>query len=108
MKILLDECVTKKLKAHLTEFEVRTLNDMGWSGLRNGTLLKAAVEQEFDILLTVDKNLPYQQNMLRHNITVVVLDVKRNKISHLLEVLPLFKEQVSSFQKAQVYRIKKG
>ncbi len=108
MKILLDECMTKKVKAHLLEFEVHTLNDMGWSGLKNGTLLKVAVEQAFDILLTVDKNLPYQQNMLQHNITVVVLDVKRSKISQLLEVLPLFKEQVFSFQKAQVYRIKKG
>jgi len=57
MKILLDECVTRKLKRHLIEFEVRTVVEMNWSGLKNGNLLSAAVMDEFDILLTIDKNL---------------------------------------------------
>ncbi len=43
MKILLDECVTKKLKRHLTEFEVATVVEMNWSGLKNGKLLSVAV-----------------------------------------------------------------
>jgi hypothetical protein len=63
MKILLDECVTKKLKQHLTEFEVKTVVEMDWSGLKNGHLLSAAVEEKLDILLTIDKNITYQQNM---------------------------------------------
>jgi hypothetical protein len=54
MKILLDECVTRKLRQHLTEFEVKTVVEMGWSGLKNGSLLTAAIEDEFDILLTID------------------------------------------------------
>ena len=63
MKILLDECVTKKLKRHLTEFEVRTVVEMNWSGLKNGNLMKVAVEESFDVLLTIDNNLEFQQNV---------------------------------------------
>ncbi|MCU0424517.1 MAG: hypothetical protein MUF71_02705 [Candidatus Kapabacteria bacterium] len=105
MKILLDECVTKKIKAHLQEFEVYTLNEMGWNGLKNGNLLKAAIKQQFDILLTIDKNLPYQQNTLQHEITIVVLDVKRSKIQNLVELIPKFKAQLKQFEKTRVYRI---
>lgn len=57
MKILLDECVTKKLKRHLTEFEVKTVVEMNWSGLKNGNLLNEAIKEKFDILLTIDKNI---------------------------------------------------
>ncbi|MGI8668838.1 MAG: hypothetical protein ACR2J3_03210 [Aridibacter sp.] len=55
MKILLDECVTRKLKRHLTEFEARTVVEMNWSGLKNGNLLSEAVAEDFDILLTMIK-----------------------------------------------------
>ena len=54
MKILLDECVTKKLKRHLDGFDVQTVVEMGWSGYRNGTLLRAAVKAQFDLLLSID------------------------------------------------------
>ncbi len=63
MKILLDECVTKKFKSYLTEFDVKTVVEMNWSGLKNGNLMKVAVEEKFDGLLTIDKNLSYQQNI---------------------------------------------
>ena len=63
MKILLDECVTKKLKRHLPEFEVKTVVEMNWSGLKNGSLMKVAVEENFDVLLTIDNNLEFQQNV---------------------------------------------
>ncbi len=59
MKILLDECVTKKLKAYLPDHEVYTVTEMGWSGLFNGKLMTKCVENHFDILLTVDKNILY-------------------------------------------------
>ena len=65
MKILLDECVTKKLKRYLSDFEVRTVVEMGWSGYRNGKLLNTAVLEHFDIVLSIDKNMVYQQNMTK-------------------------------------------
>ena len=63
MKILLDECVTKRLKPHLSKHEVITVTEKGWSGLKNGQLMAAASADEFDILLTIDKNLQHQQNI---------------------------------------------
>ena len=95
MKILLDECVTKKLKRHLTEFEIKTVVEMNWSGLKNGRLMNVAVEENFDVLLTIDKNLEHQQNMNKYEIAVVVLDVEKSKVDYLLELLPQFKEQVN-------------
>ena len=104
---MLDECVTKKLKRHLTEFEVATVVEMNWSGLKNGALLSAAVTDEFDILLTIDKNLEHQQNMNNYEIAVIVLDVEKSKINFLLELLPQFKERVGEFEKGKVYLIEK-
>ncbi len=107
MKILLDECVTRKLKRHLIEFEVRTVVEMNWSGLKNGNLLSAAVMDEFDILLTIDKNLEHQQNMNDYKIAVVVLDVEKSKVDFLLELLPQFNKRVGEFEKGKVYLIER-
>jgi hypothetical protein len=107
MKILLDECVTKKLKRHLTGFEVKTVVEMDWSGLKNGKLLSSAVVENFDILLTIDKNLEYQQNMSNYEIAVVVLDVEKSKVDLLVELLPKFKERINNYEKGKVYLIEK-
>ena len=61
MKILLDECVTKRLKAHLISHDVSTVKDQGWTGLKNGELMAAAAEKRFDILFIIDKNIQRQQ-----------------------------------------------
>lgn len=103
MKILLDECVTRKLKSHLTEFEVNTVVEMNWSGLKNGNLMRKAIEEGFDILLTIDKNLEYQQNLNQYPLSVVVFDVKRSKIEYLHELIPDFKSKVNSFEKGKAY-----
>ncbi|MBZ0204631.1 MAG: DUF5615 family PIN-like protein [Ignavibacteria bacterium] len=63
MKILLDECLPRKLKFHLIEYDTFTVGEKGWANLKNGSLLKAAIDDNFDILLTVDKKLKYEQNM---------------------------------------------
>nr|MBA2329369.1 DUF5615 family PIN-like protein [Flavisolibacter sp.] len=56
MKILIDECVTKRLKQHLKEYEVFTVTQMHWNGLKNGKLLTECVSNNFTIVLTIDKN----------------------------------------------------
>jgi len=63
MRILLDECVTKKVKTALSDFEVFTVFDMGFSGLKNGQLLQKAQENQVEIILTIDKNMDHQQNI---------------------------------------------
>jgi hypothetical protein len=62
MKVLLDECVPRKLRRELPEHEVLTVMEQGWSGIKNGKLLALAAP-EFDVFLTIDQNLKYQQNL---------------------------------------------
>jgi len=54
MKILLDECITKRLKIHLDEFDVFTIRELNLSGIKNGTLMSYCTENNFDVLLTID------------------------------------------------------
>ena len=61
MKVLLDECVTKRLKPYLAGFEVFTISEMKWNGVENGELMALCVDNNFDVLLTIDKNLMFQQ-----------------------------------------------
>ena len=107
MKILLDECVTKHLKPYLTDHEVRTVREMDWSGIKNGKLLSLCVDNYFDILLTIDKNLQYQQNLDKYPVTVVVLNSFTSDIEELITFLPFFLKQLSGFDKHKAYLIKK-
>ena len=106
MKVLLDECVTRKLKSRLPDFEVYTVTDMNWNGLRNGNLMRVAIEAGFDVFLTIDKNLEFQQNLKNHDLIVVVFDVMLNKIQFYEALLPAFRELLPTFTKGQAYRIK--
>jgi predicted nuclease of predicted toxin-antitoxin system len=107
MKILLDECVTKRLKKYLEEFEVFTVRELGLSGIKNGKLMTYCVENQFDILLTIDKNLMYQQNFDKYPVTIVVLNCFTSKIEELITFLPSFKSQVETLQKHKAYIIDK-
>ncbi len=107
MKILLDECVTKRLKNHLEEFEVLTVRELGLSGVKNGKLMTYCRENNFDILLTIDKNLMYQQNLYQYPVTIVILNCQTSKIEELVTFLPAFKLQIATFQKYVAYVIEK-
>jgi len=107
MKILLDECVTKRLKEHLKEFEVVTVSEAGWSGIKNGMLMSLCVENNFDILLTIDKNFVNQQNISKHKLTIVVLNSPTSKLEALLLFLPSFKVQLDKFEKSRAYVVER-
>ena len=107
MKILLDECVTKRLKKHLEEFEVYTVRELELSGIKNGKLMKYCVENSFDILPTIDKNLMFQQYLDTYPVTIVLLNSLSSKIEELVTFLPSFKLQVDKLQKHQAYIIDK-
>ncbi len=107
MKILLDECVTKRLKKHLDTFEVFTVRELNLGGTQNGKLMKFCVENNFDILLTIDKNLMYQQNLEKYPVTIVVINSLTSKMEELVTFLPSFKTQVDMFQKHKAYIIDK-
>ncbi|WP_299287408.1 DUF5615 family PIN-like protein [uncultured Mucilaginibacter sp.] len=107
MKILLDECVTKHLKPHLNGFEVFTVREMQWSGIKNGKLMSLCVSSNFDILLTIDKNLQYQQNLDKYPLTIVVFNSYTSKAEELISFLPAFREKLSKFKKHKAYVINK-
>ena len=95
MRILLDECVTKQLKSYLQEFEVFTVREMGWGGIKNGNLMS----------LCVEKNFPHQQNLEKHQLTIVILNSFTSKIEELITFLTRFTEQIKGFKKYQAYII---
>jgi predicted nuclease of predicted toxin-antitoxin system len=66
MKLLLDENLPKKLKLDFPEHEVYTVTDKSWNGIKNGELLKLLLQENFDALLTFDKNLQHQQNFKKY------------------------------------------
>ena len=99
MRILLDECLPRDLKLHLTGYQSQTVQEVGWSGKKNGSLLDLA-EEQFDVLLTVDQGFPYQQVLTKRRIAVVILAAKSNKLEHLLPLIPMLDRRLRSFTSA--------
>lgn len=88
MRLLLDENLPKRLKPDFPTHEVFTIRDMGWNGIKNGELLKRMLADDFDALLTFDKNLQYQQNFKKYTITVFVLSARVNTYEVLSKLSP--------------------
>jgi hypothetical protein len=107
MKVLLDECVPRKLRRELAEHEVLTVTERGWSGIKNGKLL-ALAETQFDISLTVDQNLKYQQNLKALNIEVVLLVARNNRLKTLLPLMPEVREALENIQTGDFIRVGGG
>ena len=100
MRVLLDECLPRRLKRELVGHDARTAPEMGWASKRNGELLALAVGQ-FDAFLTADRNLSYQQDVSSFDIAIVVLVARSNRFEDLrtlspriLEILPLAKRRM--------------
>lgn len=81
-RVLLDECLPRKLKREFIGCEVFTVPEMGWSGKKNGALMQVAREQ-FDVFVTADQNLRYQQNLAYADMAVIVLAAPNNRIESL-------------------------
>jgi hypothetical protein len=107
MKVLLDECVPRKLRRELAEHEVHTVTERGWSGIKNGKLL-ALAEVEFDVFLTVDQNLKYQQNLKAFNIGVVLLVARNNRLKTLLPLMPETREALENIKAGEFIRVGGG
>ena len=87
MKVLLDECVDSRLAPHLGALDVRTVAEQGWGGITNGKLLALAAA-EFDVFITVDRNLSFQQHLPKFDIAVVLMIAKTNRVNDLVELVP--------------------
>ncbi len=107
MKVLLDECVPRKLRRELAEHEVRTVTEYGWSGVKNGKLL-ALAEAEFEVFLTVDQNLKYQQNLKAFNIGIILLVARNNRLKTLLPLIPEAREALENIKAGDFIRLGGG
>jgi len=87
MRVLLDECVPRGLRADIPGHEVKTVAEAGWSGVNNGELLRLAASQ-FDILITVDRNLEYQQSFAGLSLAVIVVHAPSNDVAILRPLMP--------------------
>ena len=104
MKLLLDESLPRPLKYDLSEFYVKTVPEMGWSGRDNGDLLGLA-SKEFDLFVTTDKNIEYQQVIENYDIAIVVLDAVTNRYKELIKLLPSLTEIIHTFEKGKIHKI---
>jgi hypothetical protein len=87
VKVLLDECVDRRLARDIVGHEVRTVPEAGWAGLKNGELLNRAQEQ-FEVFVTVDRNLPFQRDLSAFSIAVIILRTPTNRLDDLRALVP--------------------
>jgi hypothetical protein len=89
MKVLIDECAPRVLKHSVTAggHECLTVQEAGWSGKENGELLTLA-ESDFDVFLTLDTSLRYQQNLAERRIAVVIIHAQSNRLVHISPLFP--------------------
>jgi hypothetical protein len=104
MRILLDECVPKRLKHEFSAHEVWTVPEMGWAGTKNGALLCIAAEH-FDVLLTTDRNLVLQQNLVTVRLGIIVLHAPSNDIVVLLPLVSAVRDALASVRAGAVIHV---
>jgi predicted nuclease of predicted toxin-antitoxin system len=101
MKLLLDECTPKRLVRDFAQYEVHTVEQAGLKGLQNGALLRAA-STRYDVLITVDKNIPFQQKITTHSIAIIILSSRSNRYPELKMLAPQVLEGLLKIKPGEV------
>ncbi len=107
MRILIDECLDWRLCRVLTEHYCASVNQMHWGGLSNGMLLQRA-ETEFDVFITGDTNLMFQQNLTRFSIAVIVLEAGSTRMVDTAKLMPQVRTILKTIQAGEVIRVRPG
>jgi hypothetical protein len=105
MKLLLDECVPRKLKNHLHGIECQTVPEAGLAGKKNGELLSLAEEAGFQAFLTVDRGIEYEQNLRHRTIGVVVIHAKSSRLNDLLPHVSEILSVLGSIRRGQLVKV---
>jgi hypothetical protein len=105
MRILIDECVDERFRNGLPNHDCQTARYAGFAGLKNGDLLAAAEKAKFDIFLTVDQGIAYQQNLTARKLAVIILHAKSNRLKDLLPLVPACLAHFASIQPGQTVTI---
>jgi hypothetical protein len=105
MRVLLDECVSRKLKASLRDYECRTVPEAGFAGKKNGALFDLAESTGFEVFVTVDKGIEYEQNLAGRKIAILVLRATSNQLVDILPLVPLVLRTMWNAKRGAIYRI---
>jgi hypothetical protein len=105
MRILLDECIPRKLRNEFPDHECRTVPEVGLAGKKNGALLSLAEGAGFEIFLTMDKGLQYEQNLAGRNIAILIVRARSNRLVDVLPLVPACRSIMGSIQPGQVIRV---
>ena len=105
MQILLDESLPRQLARELNVHNVRTVRQQGWTSLKNGELLKRAAASGFDVFVTADQNLEFQQNLMHAEIGVVVIAARTNRLEDLVPLVPKLLAAIPSVVSGQIVRV---
>jgi uncharacterized protein DUF5615 len=105
MKILFDECILRKFKNSFAGHESLTVPEAGFAGKKNGELLLLAERQGFEIFLTMDKGVEYEQNLTGRSIAIMILRAKSNRLADLLPLAEACELQMRLIRAGQTLRI---
>jgi hypothetical protein len=101
VRVFLDECIDWRLAREITGHDVSTARQRGWTAIRNGELLTLA-STEFDVFVTVDRNLAFQQNIVSFSISVIVLTARTNRLADLRPLIPRLLIAIDSAEPGQL------
>jgi predicted nuclease of predicted toxin-antitoxin system len=104
MRVLLDEDLPRRLCSLLVGHEATTVPRCGWAGVKNGKLLALAATQ-FDVFLTMDRNLEYQQNLAKLPIAVLVVGAVSNRMEHLQPLVPKILQAITEIPPRSLRRV---
>ncbi|MGA8764607.1 MAG: DUF5615 family PIN-like protein [Candidatus Sulfotelmatobacter sp.] len=105
MKLLLDECVPRKLKNHLLGHDCQTVPEAGLAGRKNGELLSLAETAGFQVFLTIDRGIEYEQNLKQRSIAVILIHPRSSRLDDLLLHLPEVLRVLPSVRPGQLVRV---
>lgn len=105
MKVLLEECIPRKLKYSLPDHDCQTVPEAGFTGEKNGVLPDLAEGAGFDALVTMDKGVEYEQNLAHRRIAIVILRARSNRLRDLLPLKPDLVQTLQLIRNGEIRRI---
>jgi hypothetical protein len=105
MRVLIDECVDPRVKLLFLDHQVTTVHERGWDTLDDGTLLSLA-QSDFDVLLTIDKGLEFQQNLAKLQIGIIVAHVPKNQLVHYQAIQAELLAAIEKSRPGEVIRVR--
>jgi hypothetical protein len=106
MRILIDECIDERFRNSFPDHDCQTARYAGLAGLKNGDLLTTAETAKFDVFITADQGIEYQQNLTARKIAIIIFRSKSNRLKDLLPLVPACLARIESIQPGQIVTIK--